>query len=425
MRIAVVGGGISGLTVARGLAARGDCRVELIEADSRLGGHAHTVDVDDPLGPIAVDTGFIVFNDSTYPGFLALLAELGIEGRPTTMSFSVRDDAENLEYRGMDLAGLFAQRRNLIRPKFLALLNDFVRFRRAAERLDDQDERVTVAEFLARNRFSRTFVRSYFLPMGSAVWSCPCATFETFPVRFIIDFYRHHGMLGVQRRPQWRTVPGGSRTYVTALVERLDAEIRTSTPVERLRRLPDGVELFGRRPNEAAVTSLGRYDHVVLGCHADQSLRILGDQATSTEREVLSRFPYEANEVVLHTDTSVLPKRRGAWACWNYDVRESSDRKASVTYLMNRLQGFRAERHYCVTLNDDGRLAADKVLRRFEYHHPIFALGKRQAQRRHAELIDHDRVSYCGAYWAAGFHEDGVRSGLEVLAGLRRARVAC
>ena len=406
MRIAIVGSGISGLTVAWQLS--GHHEIDMFESEDRIGGHVHTIDVDDPRGPVAVDTGFIVFNDSTYPGFLKLMAELGLVGRPTTMSFSVRDDQLDLEYRGVDWRGLFAQRRNAVRPLFWRLLADFVRFKRAAQGLLDREEQISVAEFLKRERFSEVFVHSYFLPMGSAVWSCPRSTFEQFPIRFIIDFYRNHGMLGVQKRPQWRVVPGGSREYVRALLPRLSLNTRTAVRVERLVRGESGVELW------AAGSRLGTYDHVVMACHADQSLAILGKGASPLEQELLAEFPYEANRVVLHTDESVMPRRRAAWASWNYRADRLETEKASVTYWMNLLQGLQCERNYFVTLNDSGTIDSSKVIRSMTYHHPVFRTGRALAQRRHRELIDHDRVSYCGAYWANGFHEDGVQSGLRV-----------
>ena len=406
MRIGIVGGGISGLVVAHRLAKRFDTTV--FEANAYIGGHTNTVDVKEASGNVSVDTGFIVFNDATYPGFCHFLAELGLQGKPTEMSFSVRDDAENLEYRGMDLAGLFAQRRNLVRPRFWRLLRDFVRFRDIALKLLDDQEEVTVGEFFERHSFSNWFVHKYFLPMGSAVWSCPRATFQSFPIRFIIEFYKNHGMLGVQKRPQWFVVPGGSREYVRALLTNLNAKMHAGTPVQSVRRTISGVQLLchdGRKEE---------FDHVILGCHADQALRLLGSQATAIERDLLVRFPYEQNEVVLHTDDSILPRRRKAWASWNYHVRGREDEKASVTYNMNILQGLNCEKTYCVTLNDTSRIDPSKIVRSFQYEHPIFQVGRSHYQARHQELIDHDNISYCGAYWANGFHEDGLQSGLRV-----------
>ncbi|MEC8570376.1 MAG: FAD-dependent oxidoreductase, partial [Planctomycetota bacterium] len=273
--------------------------------------------------------------------------------------------------------------------------------------LDDQEE-VTVGEFFERHSFSNWFVHKYFLPMGSAVWSCPRATFQSFPIRFIIEFYKNHGMLGVQKRPQWFVVPGGSREYVRALLANLNAKMHAGTPVLSVRRTTSGVQLLchdGRKEE---------FDHVILGCHADQALRLLGSQATAIERDLLVRFPYEQNEVVLHTDDSILPRRRKAWASWNYHVRGREDEKASVTYNMNILQGLDCEKTYCVTLNDTSRIDPSKIVRSFQYEHPIFQVGRSHYQARHQELIDHDNISYCGAYWANGFHEDGLQSGLRV-----------
>jgi predicted NAD/FAD-binding protein len=417
MRIGIVGGGISGLVAAHRLAERH--KVTVFEANRYIGGHTNTIDVEDPQGAVAVDTGFIVFNDRTYPGFCKFLDDLGVRSQPTEMSFSVRDDADNLEYRGMDLAGLFAQRRNVFRPRFWKLLRDFVRFRDIALQLADDHEEITVGQFFQQNSFSEWFIHKYFLPMGSAVWSCPRATFETFPIRFIIDFYRNHGMLGVQERPRWHVVSGGSREYVRALLQRLDAQIHLECPVQSVHRRGKGVDLAfagGRIEN---------FDHVVLACHADQALRMVGGDATATETELLSKFPYERNEVVLHTDVSLLPRRRKAWASWNYWVRGSEDEKASVTYNMNILQGLNTEKTYCVTLNDTSRIDPQKVLRSFVYDHPVFQAGRSRYQGRHEELIDLQHISYCGAYWANGFHEDGVQSALRVARILEKKESAC
>ena len=417
MKIGIVGGGISGLMAAHRLSKQHD--ITLLEANGYIGGHTATVDVNEKGRPLAVDTGFIVFNDRTYPGFCEFLDELNVASQPTQMSFSVKDDAGNLEYRGMDVAGLFAQKRNLFRPRYWKMLSDFVRFKAKANELDDITEQVSVGQFLRENRFSDWFIHKYFLPMGSAVWSCPRELFESFPIGFIIDFYRNHGMLGVQDRPQWRVVTGGSREYVRALLKQLDAEIHVNTPIRHVSRGHDHVAV------ETVEGQQHQFDHLVLACHADQSLRLLGDQATSTERELLSRFPYESNEVVLHTDTAVLPRRRNAWASWNYDVRGDEQEKASVTYNMNILQGLDAEETYCVTLNDTSRIDPSKVIKSFIYDHPVFQVGRKASQARHAELIDHNRISYCGAYWANGFHEDGVQSALRVAARLQRKAPSC
>ena len=417
MRIGIIGGGISGLIAAHRLSTSHE--VTIFEANGYIGGHTNTVDVEDGRGPVAVDTGFIVFNDRTYPGFCEFLDEMGVGSQPTEMSFSVRDDADDLEYRGMDVAGLFAQRRNIFRPRFWKLLRDFIRFRDIALKLSDDEEEMTVGQFFSQHTFSDWFIHKYFLPMGSAVWSCPRATFETFPIRFIIDFYKNHGMLGVQERPQWHVVKGGSREYVRALLQRLEAKIHLECPIQSVHRGDKGATLTRRD----GITE--QFDHVILACHADQALKMLGDEATSTESELLTRFPYERNEVVLHTDVNVLPRRSKAWASWNYWVRGNEDEKASVTYNMNILQGLDTEETYCVTLNDTSRIDPSKVIRSFVYDHPVFQVGRSRYQARHQELIDHHHLSYCGAYWANGFHEDGVQSALRVAKALTEKESAC
>jgi len=403
MKIAVIGAGISGLCCAFRLRHTHD--VTVFEAASYVGGHTNTIDVSEPQGTLAVDTGFIVFNDRTYPRFTRLLEELGVASQPTDMSFSVRCDRSGLEYAGTGLNGLFAQRRNLLRPSFHRLLRDWLRFNReSAEVEQEPDDRWTVGDYLDRRGYSREFVEQYFLPMGSAVWSCPHDDFRRFPMRFIVEFYRNHGLLSVSDRPQWRVIRGGSRRYVESLLRRLPREVVVNCPVAGIRRHSDGVELrFPRREPE-------RFDHVVFACHSDQALAILGPHATSTERTVLNAFRYEANDVTLHNDAAVLPQRKRAWASWNYRIPSENRAKATVTYHMNRLQRLSSRREYCVTLNDAGGVRADAVLAQLTYHHPVFAIDRRAAQSRHGELIGPNRTSFCGAYWGNGFHEDGVRS---------------
>ena len=420
MRIAVVGGGISGLTVAHRLHDRH--QITLFEASDYLGGHTNTVDVDHDGDRLAVDTGFIVFNDRNYPQFTALLDELKIASRPTSMSFSVRADAADLEYEGSSLSGLFAQRRNLMRPAFYRLLLDILRFNRIG-RADDPRGATseTVGAFLAAHRFSREFVDYYLLPMGSAIWSCPTGTFANFPIRFILEFFRHHGLLDLTNRPQWRVVEGGSRTYVAALARGFRDAVRLRTPITAIRRTAEGVEVVPRG-GEAEM-----FDHVVLACHADQALRMLTDP-TPAEREVLSAFPYERNTAVLHTDTALLPKRRRAWAAWNYLLLDppsgaATSPRATVTYCMNILQHLESRHTYCVSLNVDERIDPAKVLGRFTYEHPIFTTSRASAQARHGEISGVGRTSFCGAYWGNGFHEDGVASAMRVVETLGATKI--
>ncbi len=274
---------------------------------------------------------------------------------------------------------------------------------------------MTVGEFLARHRFSRAFADDYLLPMGSAIWSCPIGTFARFPIRFIVDFYHNHGLLNVVKRPTWRVVDGGSRIYVQAMIRGFRDRIRLRTPVETVRRYADRVEV---QPRGGRAES---FDHVIFACHSDQALRILGADATGTEREVLAAFPYERNVAVLHTDVSLLPSRRRAWASWNYRLGGDDSAPASVTYNMNILQGIRSRHTFCVTLNDETRIGPERVLRRIEYHHPVFTNRRAAAQARHTELQAANRTSFCGAYWRNGFHEDGVTSALAVVGALRQS----
>jgi len=403
VKIAIIGGGISGLVAAYFLSRRH--RITLFEAGSYLGGHTNTVDASVGGKTCAVDTGFIVYNEHTYPLFTRLLAELGVATQPTTMSFSVRCDATGLEYRGAALNGLFAQRRNLFNWKFYRLLRDILRFNRQADHfLANTPEDQTIADFFQHNRFSREFIDQYFLPMGSAVWSCPRETFNQFPVRFIIEFYKNHGLLGAGFGVPWRTIQGGARNYVAKLSQPFRQQVRLRTAVGAVERHGDAVTV------QLADGTAEKFEHLVFACHSDQALRILGKHATATERELLSAFPYQENNAVLHTDSRVLPRKRRAWAAWNYHLAADAAENATVTYNSTMLQSLPVDLPVCVTLNRDQHIDPVSIQGRWIYHHPVFTRHRSMFQRRHAELIDHQRISYCGAYWGAGFHEDGVRS---------------
>lgn len=408
MRIAIIGAGISGLTAAYRLSQQHE--ITLFEANDYLGGHTHTVDVDLDGERYVIDTGFIVFNDWTYPNFLTLLDELRIASRPTSMSFSVRCDRTGLEYNGSSLNGLFAQRRNLFRLSFHRMLRDILRFNREGPELilnRPPDDSMTVGEFLSRYRYSREFADQYLLPMGAAIWSCPTGTFAEFPIDFIVEFYRNHGLLSVWHRPTWRVIEGGSRRYVAAMSSRFQNRVRLNTPIGGVRRRSDAVEVI---PHGGSAEG---FDHVVFACHSDQALRMLADP-TPTEQELLGAFPYERNSAVLHTDESLLPRRRRAWASWNYHIPTEPADHVTVTYCMNILQHIRSLHTFCVTLNSDDRIDPAKVLGRFEYHHPIFTTRRAVMQARHREVLNVNRTSFCGAYWGNGFHEDGVNSALAV-----------
>ena len=415
MKIAIIGGGISGLTAGYRLHEHFD--VTLFESNSYIGGHTNTIDVETDEGQVAVDTGFIVFNDRTYPNFIALLDELSVPFQPTRMSFSVSCDQTGLEYSGTGLNGIFAQRKNLVRPWFYRLLMDFARFKKDAQRLLESDQpQQSVGDFFDQSNYSKQFVEQYFLPMGAAIWSSSFKTFREFPIQFIAEFYQNHGLLGVRNRPQWYVIKGGSKQYVSPLTRDWSDRITLSTPIETVVR--DGSQVLVKPTGSEALA----FDHVIFACHSDQALRILGDSATATERELLSAFPYQKNQAILHTDSTVLPKTRRAWSCWNYYNPKEQNGSATLTYNMNLLQSLSTPETYCVTLNDTGRIDPSKVLRTIDYAHPTFSVNRKAMQSRHCELLGPNRTSFCGAYWANGFHEDGVRSGLAVAKQLLEAR---
>jgi predicted NAD/FAD-binding protein len=406
VKIAVVGTGIAGMVAALRLHCEHDLTV--YEAGAWIGGHTNTVEIQTGDGPLAVDTGFIVFNRKTYPKFCALLEELGVPSSPTTMSFSVRCEREGLEYNGTSLNGLFAQRRNALRPSFWRMVRDILRFyREAPALLTEGGDDLTLGEFLERGRYSREFMERHMLPMGAAIWSARTDRIREFPVRFLVQFFHNHGFLQVDDRPQWLVVRGGSREYVRALVAPFRDRIRLETPVVSVEPTS-----FGLRVRTATGDS-DTYDRVVLACHADQSLRMLSDP-TPTERSVLGAFSYQRNEAVLHTDRSLLPRNRRAWASWNYHVSDPPSELPTVTYWMNGLQGFRVGPQILVTLNRTRDIDPSMVLGNFVYHHPIYSTEAVRAQRRHGEIDGIRGVHYCGAYWGFGFHEDGVASGLRV-----------
>ena len=414
MRIAIIGGGISGLTVGYRLHKQFD--VTLFEANDYLGGHTNTINVPTDQGSLAVDTGFIVFNDRTYPNFISLLDELSVPFQPTKMSFSVSCEQTGLEYSGTGLNGIFAQRKNLLSPWFYRLLMDFARFKKDAERLLESDQpQESVGNFFDRGSYSKQFINQYFLPMGAAIWSSSFETFREFPIQFIAEFYQNHGLLGIRNRPQWYVVKGGSNQYVSPLTQDWLDKIKLSSPIASVVR--DGTQVFVKPMGAEPIA----FDHVIFACHSDQALQILGDAATATEQELLSAFPYQKNQAILHTDASVLPKTKRAWACWNYHNPKEQNGSATLTYNMNMLQSLSTPETYCVTLNDTGRIDPSKVLETIDYAHPTFSVNRKAMQARHSELLGPNQTSFCGAYWANGFHEDGVRSALAVVQQLQEA----
>ncbi|HTO46304.1 MAG TPA: FAD-dependent oxidoreductase [Burkholderiales bacterium] len=413
MKIAIIGAGIAGNVVASRLHPRHG--VTVFEAARHVGGHSHSHDIYFGGERHTIDTGFIVFNRRTYPLFCELLDALGVASQESSMTFSVRDDAKGLEYNGGSLKGLFAQRRNLLRPSFHRMLREILRFNREAPRLlaDQSGGDFPLGQFLEEGGYGRAFVEDYLLPMGGAIWSTDPRRMLDFPARFLARFMFNHGMLSLGDRPVWRTVTGGSARYVEQLVAPFRDRIRLATPVEWVRRRPRQVLVKPRgAPAEA-------FDHVFIACHADQALALLADPSAA-EREVLCALPYQANEAVLHTDASLLPRSRLAWAAWNAHVLDPGQ-PVALTYNMNVLQRLTSRHTFCVTLNRTRDIEPSRILRRMVYHHPLFTPAGVAAQRRQRELNGPLRTWYCGAYWRYGFHEDGVWSALEALRHFKEA----
>jgi predicted NAD/FAD-binding protein len=404
--VAIIGAGVSGLVCAHLL--HREHEVTLYEAADRLGGHSNTVDVEVVGRTLPVDTGFIVYNEANYPNFTRILKSLGVATQETTMSFSVRCERTGLEYGGEGVSGLFAQKRNLARPRFWAMLRDIRRFGvRMREAAVGAAETLTLGEHLMETRYSRAFVDDYLLPMAGAIWSAPPDRMREFPLRSFVAFFDNHGMLEPWRAPRWRTIVGGSREYVRRLSEPFADRTRLATPIARVERVDGGVEVT----TDAGGTA--RYDEVILAVHSDQALRMLAD-ADADERAILEAAPYQRNIATLHTDPSPLPSRRRAWAAWNYLRPEREDQNIRVTYLMNLLQRLPVETPVCVTLNDPGTIDPETIIREIEYHHPVYSPASFDAQRRLPEVSGRNRVHFCGAWCGYGFHEDGVRSAIAV-----------
>lgn len=406
--IAVIGAGVSGLTSAWLLSEK--YHVEVFEAADYAGGHTNTENIELGGKTWPVNTGFIVFNDWTYPNFIRLMERLGVVWEDSDMSFSVDSCATGLQYNGTSLNTLFAQRRNLLNLPFLNMIREILRFNRET-REDLRNDRIvdgeTLGDYLNRNGYSRYFRNHYIVPMGAAIWSAPEIILEQFPVRFFLQFFNNHGMLSVDERPQWRIISGGSARYVKRMMDRLESGLHLNSPVERVTRNAGGVVLRVNGQER-------RFDQVVFACHSDQALNMLGDP-TEQEREILGAIGYQSNDVVLHTDSSILPSNRRAWAAWNYWIPEHRNEPVSVTYNMNILQNFHdAPETFCVTLNRTRDIDPAKILKQFDYTHPVFTMDAVRAQQRYHEIGNRNRSHFCGAYWFNGFHEDGVNSALRV-----------
>jgi len=406
MKIAIIGGGVSGLVTAYLLSDEHD--ITLFEANDYLGGHTHTVDVQRKEKNLAVDTGFIVFNERTYPNFIKLLARLGVASQLSDMSFSVNDKRIGLEYRATNLVTLFAQRSNLFNIPFWRMLQEIFRFRKETLPLyGHSDFSTTLGDYLTANNYSRMFIDEFIVPMGSAIWSADPKQFLQFPIVAFVTFFTNHGILSVVDQPKWRVIRGGSREYVGPLCASFRDRVRLSTPVERVRRSPEGVEVTprGGAPEH--------FDQVVLACHCDQALAMLADPSP-IEQELLRAIPYLRNDTVLHTDSTLLPSRTRAWASWNCLVPKQDQQGVCLTYWMNLLQSLETDEPLCVTLNSPSAIRPESVIQSFVYHHPSYSTAAFEAQKRREEISGVNRTWYCGAYWGYGFHEDGVNSALAV-----------
>ncbi|MFY0665691.1 MAG: FAD-dependent oxidoreductase [Natronospirillum sp.] len=409
-RIAIIGTGISGLTSAYLL--HQDHDIEVFEANDYIGGHTNTEDVEVDGKHYPVNTGFIVYNDWTYPNFHKLMARFpAVEGQKTVMSFSVKCEQSGLEYCGRDIPSLFAQKRNWLRPRFYRMVRDILRFNKQSLALleaDAIDPNLSLGDFLKEHGYGDWFVNKYIVPMGAAIWSSGEHDMMRFPALFFVRFFKNHGLLSVKNRPQWYTLINGSRAYVEPITEGFRDRIHLSTPVRSVVRSENSVIV--NTDNDSK-----EFDQVIFACHSDQTLRLLAEP-TADEREILGAIPYAKNDVVLHTDHSLLPKRPKAWAAWNYHIPTSAQSTVSVTYDMNILQNFDdAPVTFCVTLNYDGTIHPDKIIKRFEYNHPVFTPEGMVAQERYHEIGNKNRTHFCGAYWFNGFHEDGVDSALRVV----------
>ena len=409
MKVAIIGSGISGLTAAYYLAPHAE--VTLYEKASRLGGHTATVDVELDGRTYAIDTGFIVYNEKTYPNFMRLLEELGVAVKKTVMGFSVSSSIDGLEYSGAGLAALFAQKRNLFSLKHWRMILDILRFNREAAK-DLQAGRVhpnvTLGDYLSRHRYSESFIHHYLVPMGAAIWSASTQMMLAFPMQFFIRFFHNHGLLQIRNRPQWYVIEGGSRSYIAPMLSASQAEVKLNAAIASVSQYEGQVVI------NLTDGGIEQYDEVIFACHSDQALSLLSDPAEE-ECSVLEAMPYQMNEVILHTDESMLPRLRRTWSSWNYLLNNYQQEQATLTYNMNILQGIKAPVTFCVTLNNGKAINPQKILATFQYAHPVFTCESLLAQQRWQEINGKRQRWYCGAYWRNGFHEDGVVSALNVV----------
>ena len=406
MKIAIIGAGISGLTAAYILSKKHS--ITLYEKNNYLGGHANTFQVAEKNKILAIDTGFIVFNHVNYPNLSKIFSDLNIEIEDSDMSFSVHNEKTHLEYNGTSISKIFSQKKNIFNINFLLMLNDILKFNKNSSAIlnSPYSDKITVNEFIKSNNYKKDFVENYLIPLGSSLWSCPKEKFMNFSILFVIEFLHNHCMLTVNDRPIWKTVKGGSKEYIKKML--LDSK--------NLEIIKNSVKKVVRDTKEVSIfteDNRSYYDEVIIACHPDQALNLV-DNLEVSEKAILEPFKYEINSTLLHTDTTVLPSNKSIWASWNYRIPINSQEKVMVTYNMNKLQNIDSKNTYCVSLNLGSKIDQEKIIKEFKYEHPIFFPGIAEYQAQHASLIRNKRISYCGAYWGYGFHEDGVNSALKV-----------
>ena len=408
MKIAIIGTGISGLTTAYLL--NKEHAVTVFEKNDYIGGHTHTHDINLKGKSYAVDSGFICYNENTYPNFIKLLKILGVKSQKTRMGFSVKSEKKKLEYAGNSLNSLFSQKKNIFSISFLWMIKDIISFNKNAKKdLATISLKLTLGEYLKNNNYSKTFIYNYIVPMGAAIWSTKASSMLDMPALFFIRFFDNHGLLQIRNRPNWWVIKGGSKEYVKKLVSSFKEKIRLSSPVFSITRKDGKVEIKLSSDNDQIET----FDAVVIATHSDQALKLLSDK-TSLEVEILSALPYQRNEALLHTDDTVLPKSKIAWASWNYNLDQESEEPVALTYNMNILQSLNPLDTFCVTLNSNGLVNSTKVIKKLKYDHPLFTVEGIAAQKRKNEINGVNNTYFCGAYWRNGFHEDGVVSALDV-----------
>ena len=405
MKIAIIGSGISGNTLAYYLNPHH--QITLFESNDRVGGHSHTHHIDIFNQKVSVDTGFIVFNKKTYPNFLKLLHELKVPYENSAMSFSVKDSQKDFEYNGTSLNALFAQRKNFMNPRFYKMISEILRFNKSSIILLSSDEEISLGDYLKREGYSDFFKKYYILPMGSAIWSSNIKTMMEFPAKFFIQFFNNHGMLNINDRPQWLTISGGSINYVNKMIEPFRKKIKLNQNIKYVERKKDHIAIHHKDRIE-------KFDWVFFACHSDEALKLIKSPGLH-EKNILKAIPYTDNEVVLHYDDHFMPKRKLAWAAWNYHIDDNANSPASLTYNMNILQNLKTEAPLLVTLNPMQKINKKKIIKTLSYAHPQYSLRSIEAQSKYHLISGVNRTSFAGAYWGNGFHEDGVKSALDAI----------